>query len=514
MFFYFLIITLIKFLLCYNKTVYKIIIIKGELTMQDIYQSLNSDENIDELAKELVHIPGEELAKFLDSLEINLPRSLRFGALQKVLFPILEKEYNDLLNNESSAEGPERLEESRRQTRLGWLDTFSETQYENELFRFNNREIDRAYFEEMWKRIIKYLIKESVPKNFIADFLEKRISKYQSQAPAKLFNKALDSFICDEEGNFDGLLIEQFKKRVLVSATITELKQIGAKYGVKVPTRLTKIQVLDIIIKELKDREEYIPEVHSELNDFNLKELEEFARLNNIIAFAYINKDQMIDIMLDEYFETEHKIVHYNKAEDISQDIEAEPVIMPEVIEETVDESITVEENSVEEPKEIAKEEVLQDITEEVEPLEKEEPIEVAPTDQEVVQEVTNEQKTSQTPVNLSDESFEDLKQEIITLQQMVRELSKDIDDLKEDNEIDLQEFDKVKKRLFPRWFKTIILIGFFISLFLIIFIPLAHYYRNVIIVKQIADLLDKVPFFGDRSLLEFIIDFFRGLIN
>jgi hypothetical protein len=367
----------------------------------------------------------------------------------------------------------------------------------------------------MWKRIIKYLIKESVPKNFIADFLEKRISKYQSQAPAKLFNRALDPFICDEEGNFDGLLIEQFKKRVLVSATITELKQIGAKYGVKVPTRLTKIQVLDIIIKELKEREEYIPEVHSELNDFNLKELEEFARLNNIIAFAYINKDQMIDIMLDEYFESEHKIIHYNKAEDISQDIEAEPVIMPEVEEETIEESTQVEESiPVEEPKEIAKEEVLQDITEEVEPLEKEEPVEMASIDEEAVQEVTNEQKTTPAPVNFSDESVEDLKQEIITLQQMVRELSKDIDDLKEDNEIDLQEFDKIKKRLFPRWFKTLILIGFFISLFLIIFIPLAHYYRNVIIIKQIADLLDKVPFFGERSLLEFIIDFFRGLIN
>jgi hypothetical protein len=287
----------------------------------------------------------------------------------------------------------------------------------------------------------------------------------------------------------------------LVSATITELKQIGAKYGVKVPTRLTKIQVLDIIIKELKEREEYIPEVHSELNDFNLKELEEFARLNNIIAFAYINKDQMIDIMLDEYFESEHKIIHYNKAEDICQDIEAEPVIMPKVEEETIEESTQVEESiPVEEPKEIAKEEVLQDITEEVEPLEKEEPVEMASIDEEAVQEVTNEQKTTPAPVNFSDESVEDLKQEIITLQQMVRELSKDIDDL--------------KKRLFPRWFKTLILIGFFISLFLIIFIPLAHYYRNVIIIKQIADLLDKVPFFGERSLLEFIIDFFRGLIN
>ena len=120
--------------------------------MQDIYQKLNRNDTIDELVENLVNVPGEEIAKLLTDIDINFPRSIRFGALQKVLFPVLEQEYNDLLKSDSNAEGPERLEESRRQTRLRWIDSFSETQFENELYKFNDKELDKQFLFEFWKR--------------------------------------------------------------------------------------------------------------------------------------------------------------------------------------------------------------------------------------------------------------------------------------------------------------------------------------------------------------------------
>ncbi|MBW6484316.1 MAG: hypothetical protein K0B10_14835, partial [Vicingaceae bacterium] len=116
--------------------------------MNDIYQKLNKDYLIDELLESIVNIPGEALFKFIESLDINIPRSIRFNSLQKILFPILQEEYDELLKHESSSEGPERLEESRRQTRLRWIDSFSETQFENELYRYNKREIDLKYLME------------------------------------------------------------------------------------------------------------------------------------------------------------------------------------------------------------------------------------------------------------------------------------------------------------------------------------------------------------------------------
>jgi hypothetical protein len=81
--------------------------------MQDIYQKLNKDYSIDEIVEDLTNVPGDEISKLLTELDINFPRSLRFSALQKVLYPILESEYNELLKSESDVEGPDRLEESR-----------------------------------------------------------------------------------------------------------------------------------------------------------------------------------------------------------------------------------------------------------------------------------------------------------------------------------------------------------------------------------------------------------------
>ncbi len=453
--------------------------------MADIYQKLHKDYLIDELVENMVQIPGEDLARFLESLDINLPRSIRFNALQKILFPILQDEYNDLLKHESSTEGPERLEESRRQTRLRWIDTFSETQFENELFRFNNREIDLAYLSEFWKRLINFLIKESVPKQLIADFLEGVIGKYQSQPPAKLFNKAIDPFIYDEEGTFDGLITNLFEKRVLVSATISELKQIGAKYGIKVPTRLTKIQVLEIIVSELKDRDKYIPEIHSELNDFNLKELEEFARLNDIIAFAYINKDQMIDIILTEYEEKKPIPNRYKKDEDVVPEIEDEVPATESVAEEIIEEKTEIIED-------VVAEEIIEEKVEEI-----------------------IETKVFETPqqtiAHYDSSSLEELKKEIILLKESVNNLKNEIVLLEEKSTNKNAKPPKLSKGSVPRWFAILIMTLFFIGLFFLIFTPLAYYYPDAPVISQISWLLSKIPFFGGRDFLTFIKGVFES---
>jgi len=456
--------------------------------MNDIYQKLNQDYLIDELLESIVNIPGEALFKFIEGLDINIPRSIRFDSLQKILFPILQEEYDELLKHESSSEGPERLEESRRQTRLRWIDSFSETQFENELYRYNKREIDLKYLMEFWKRLINFLIKESVPKQFIADFLESEIDKYHNQPPAKLFNKAIDPIIYDEEGTFDGLLVNLFVKRVLVSATINELKQIGSKYGVKLTTRLTKVQVLDIIVNELKDRDKYIPDIHSELNDFNLKELEEFARLNDIIAFAYINKDQMIDIMLTEYEEKKPLPKRFKKDEDVIAEIE-----------ETLEPDPTKEEKIIEK--------------EETEEIDEVVSVKIEEPEVEKVIETKTKDAPQKIAVEYDSSSMDELKSEIISLKEFVNELKNQIVTLRETPSVEEQKEIKSPKASFPRWFAILIIILFFISIFFMIFTPLAYYYPDVPVISQISWLLSKIPFFGGRNFLSFLKSLFEALV-
>lgn len=486
--------------------------------MQDIFQMLKNENLINELAENLVSVPGDEIVNLLDDLDINLPRSIRFSALQKVLFPVLEHEYNELLKAESKGEGPERLEESRRKTRLRWIDSFSETQFENELFGFNDREIDRKYLADFWQRLIKYLIKEGVPRQTLTNYFEKFYRKYhnnQGLPPVRLFNKTLDPYIYDEEGTFDGLIRSLFAKRIVLSATITEIKQIGTKYGIKVPTRLTKAQVLDIIIEELRKRGEYIRDVHQELNDFNLKEVEEFARLNHIIAFAYINKDQMVEILFTEYDEKAPKRKSFRKDEEIAVQLEEaieafeapiEQEETPKEIEERIA-TVTRKEKSQEtddfEP-------IIEEKEEKVKPEKIEDEVMADLTEPEIikVEEKVIETKPKEKEVVITETDYrhaEDLRHEIIALKEVVLDLQRDVKSLKEESNTHLAKLNKISKGLVPRWFKVLFIILLVITLFFIVFIPVSYYYPNTIIIKQIADVFRKVPFFGPKNFLEFL---------
>ena len=477
--------------------------------MKDVYQKLNKDYSIDEIAKNLVNVPGDEIANFLSELDINIPRSIRFNSLQQVLFPVLQQEYNDLLKPDSEADGPERLEESRRLTRLTWIDSFSETQFENEIYKFNNKELDKEFLFEFWKRLLNFLIKEAVPKEDIATFVEKVSAKYennQATPPLRLFNKAIETLIYDEVDTFDGLTRSVFASRVVLSATISEIKQIGAKYNIKVPTRLTKTQVMEIVVNELKKRNEYIPDIHSELNEFNLKELEDFARLNNIIAFAYINKDQMIEYMYKE--QDSKNIIAKRYLQDpealAKLDRETEEIVteIEQIIqEETLEPEVKV--IPVQEPEKVVEEtpievhdDVISDIQEEILPDEK-------PVVEEIKKPVIIQQDS---------ESIEEIKHELQSLKQIVLELQTKIENIQEDTTKNGSKLEYISKRVIPKWVKVLILILFIISLFLVIFIPLSIYYPDAPVISQIGWLLDKIPFIGDRSFLGFLQRFFERL--
>lgn len=473
--------------------------------MQDIYQKLNKDYSIDEIVEDLTNVPGDEISKLLTDLDINFPRSLRFSALQKVLHPILENEYNELLRSETDVEGPERLEESRRQTRLTWIDSFSETQYENELYRFNNKEIDQAYIKEFWKKLLNFLIREGIPKKDIAIFLERVIQKYQSNQsipPIRLFQKALDSHIYDEEGTFDGLNRDVFAKRVVLSATISELKQIGSKFDIKVPTRLTKIQVLEIVIDELKARNEYIPDIHLELTEFNLKELEEFARLNNIIAFAYINKDQMIEYMYKEFDEKNIQVKKYKIDEAVAEQLHQETVEIQEELEEKV-----VEETVKEEVKPIVVEEKIEENDEDVT---KDLQVEEAKPQEAKTETITVDRAI----VQYDKDGLDELKKEIISLKEIVLELQAEVNVLRNETIKGNAKLDKVTKGLIPIWFKRLVFVLIIITLFFMIYVPLAYYYPNAPVISQINFVFDKIPFLGGSTFLEFLLRFFQRLFG
>jgi hypothetical protein len=353
--------------------------------------------------------------------------------------------------------------------------------------------------------LLNFLIREGIPKKDIAIFLERVIQKYQSNQsipPIRLFQKALDPHIYDEEGTFDGLNRDVFAKRVVLSATISELKQIGSKFDIKVPTRLTKIQVLEIVIDELKARNEYIPDIHLELTEFNLKELEEFARLNNIIAFAYINKDQMIEYMYKEFDEKNIQVKKYKIDEAVAEQLHQETVEIQEELEENV-----VEETVKEEVKPIVVEEKIEENDEDV------------TKDLQVEEAKPQEAKTETIAVDRAivqydKDSLDELKKEIISLKEIVLELQAEVNVLRNETIKGNAKLDKVTKGLIPVWFKRLVFVLIIITLFFMIYVPLAYYYPNAPVISQINFVFDKIPFLGGSTFLEFLLRFFQRLFG
>jgi len=153
----------------------------------------------------------------------------------------------------------------------------------------------------------------------------------------------------------------------------------------------------------------------------------------------------------------------------------------------------------------------------------KKEPVIVTPeVSDDIISDIQEEKKHEETKVEekpvkpviiqQDSESIEELKNEILSLKQIVLELQTKVENLQEDTTKSNFKLDAISKKLFPKWFKITVLILFFVSIFIAIFIPLSIYYPDAPVISQIAWLFDKIPFLGGRSLLEFLQAFFERL--
>ena len=262
---------------------------------------LNSDINlsknsylVSDIVKSLTHLDAIDIVSFMTSLKLNIPRTLRIEVSKALLTSYVEetKEDRETLADEFSY-------------RLRWFSEFSDQQYVNLLDYYNNKKLNQAYVEDLMLHVLSYLVDSGVSEAHILELHEKGLSKnLRSYEDIKSYNQVLDSIFFDEPNSIDGLSLERVRYIFFKGSTLTELREIGLKYGVDVPKRLKKAELLESVYDELKSRNEYNKQIADELSKKTVIAIQRYAQDNKIKVSSELKKEHVIEYILEHANQT------------------------------------------------------------------------------------------------------------------------------------------------------------------------------------------------------------------
>lgn len=280
----------------------------------------------EEMVKQLIYIPADNIVAFFQDIALNIPRQLRIDALRAVLEgPALKtREERKALADEMGY-------------RLSYFSRYTETQLINLLEFYKDNNLRREYFIKLWELLLLYIIDKKVAENDLARLVleaERYATQKDREIPSSLkYNNTINPLFYDEEGKIDGLTPEEFRPVTYKSSTLTELRSIGDKYNAPVPKRLRKKEVQEIILNELSDRGELTEELREEVLSKNVIILERFARDHDIKVSTELRKEEIIEYILSNAKET--KEMYYEPQDSTAYEIEEDEVV--EVLEEVVE---------------------------------------------------------------------------------------------------------------------------------------------------------------------------------
>jgi hypothetical protein len=320
---------------------------------------------VSDIVNSLVKLDASDVVHFLTSVKLNIPRTLRMHISKKLLSSFVKQTKDD------------------RQTladefnfRLKWFSEFSDQQFINLLDYYNNKELNQTFAQELMLNILSHCLEAGVSDIHLLELYQASTNK-QSEPynNIKAYNQVLDKIFFDEPSFLDGVPLERVRIVFFKGSTLSELKEIGLKYGVVVPKRLKKAELLESIFQELKLRNEFTQSVADDLTKKTVILIQRFAIDNDIKVSSELKKEQVIEYILEHanqtkelYFKLETNPYDFDLENDevpLSQEVEIQVEETP--AEETVAEETPVEETPVEEtPVEETPEEEIEQVVHDV----------------------------------------------------------------------------------------------------------------------------------------------------
>lgn len=364
---------------------------------------LNNEKTVQSLLETLIYYPANQVIKFFQEINLSFPRNIRIAALKLVLRDPV---------NQTRIERATLADEMNY--RLSWFNQYTESQLVNLFSFYNDPIIEKAYLEELWINFINYITDKKIDEKDFDRLIKDSVSHLKKAGiklpDLKQYNDELDVLFFDENNKIDGLTPDVIRPVLFKSSTLNEIRDLGKKYGVNVPRRLKKSELIDIIVGELKSRGEYTEDKETHLNKLSVLLIQRFAIDNKIKVSTELKKEEIIEYVLANANETRET---YFVPSSSVYELEAHDVgeAMPEVVVEPVVEEAPVVEEVVEEiVEETKEEEIVEEVIEEIQ--------------EEVVEETVEELVLEEAPIVKEQVLYtNELEDEVRTLRKEVEEL-------------------------------------------------------------------------------------------
>jgi hypothetical protein len=263
------------------------------LLNSDIHLS-NKSYKVSEIVKSLTQLDAIDIVSFMTSLKLNFPRSLRIEVSKALLTSYVEetKEDRETLADEFNY-------------RLRWFSEFSDQQFVNLLDYYKNKNLNQSFTNDLMLHILSYCVDSGVSEAHILELFQLGLNKNnRSFEQIKLYNQTLDPIFFDEPNYIDGLSLDRVRYIFFKGSTLVELREIGLKYGVDVPKRLKKAELLEAVYDELKERHEYTQNLADELAKKTVIAIQRFAQDNKIKVSSELKKEHVIEYILENAQQT------------------------------------------------------------------------------------------------------------------------------------------------------------------------------------------------------------------
>ena len=238
--------------------------------------------------------------------------------------------------------------------------------------------------------------------------LEEAPKDEDSKETIKECLEKFDPLFYTPKGYLDGISLSIIKESIIATYSMPYLKDIGLKYGVDIPKRINKAQLIDLVSARLQ----LTPEERAEIENKSITEIITYSKKKGFKVSSDLKKSDMVEYIifnLNKYNEdVEKDLYNYDV---LTQEDELTVTVEQDNLEQT-DQAIPTSANLVDPdtedlPNESAEEEA------------QEEPQEVEPAQEaEVIEEVTQEEENPSTkevqeePQEITEEPQEEPAQE------------------------------------------------------------------------------------------------------
>ena len=395
----------------------------------------NKTRDLNEVLDTLVSKDSKKVAAYLVE-HSSLPREIRIGALRLVLNDYVKMAKELVLSDEFMY-------------RLNWYEKFSEYQLVNfwNILVSNNAEVfDEAKEAVRFKRTFYLLLLLNANEVELSDKeLEELLSLSTPESTEENFKEFMsesDGAFYDYEYNFDGMSYEDFKTTLKKCSTVSDIRNIAAKYDINVPKRLKKEELVALVLEGLRRQGKADETTEATLKKMSAISLQRYAKVNGVKASTEMKKDDIIEFIMNR-IESSPKSIRKPRiklatlpeleAFEFSKDYlrEVSAVVDEDDDAPVVEQAPAVEETPVAEPvAEVVEEVVVEEpVVEEVieEPVVEEPVAEEAPVEEMVEEPVVEEVAEEPETAIIEEEVVEEVVEEEPAVEEIIEEEEEEI---------------------------------------------------------------------------------------